>query len=138
MTIGPDLDDGATKFYDALGEYFAEVLKVVYFENKGWVLTRIDLTNRRYIVEGRQPISYVDIGAGHTALNSLLARMKQDYEGRKKILLFDEIGIMDNENLGRLIEEIKSQVRNHEVILALLSQVDNTVKGVVLEPISCE
>lgn len=132
----PDLE--AVKFYGALGDYFADVLKVVYFENRGWNVRQIDFMNRRYIVEARSPISFIDIGTGHTALNALLARMKQDYGGKKKILLFDEIGIMDAGNMGRLLEEIGRQVKSNEVLFALLSQVDNELNRPELVPVKLE
>jgi len=64
-----------------------------------------------------------------------LARMKQDYGGKKKILLFDEIGHMDENNTERLLEEIKKQINSGEVLLALLTQMDNSLDEVVLKPI---
>ncbi len=130
------IDDASHEFYDALGSYFADILGVVYFEDKSWHINKLDFAKRAYVVEGRSPISFNDIGTGHTALNSLLTRLKQDFAGRQKIVLFDEIGVMDEQNVARLLDEIKQRVRSGDVLLALLTQVDNSLDGMVLKPIA--
>lgn len=135
MEIEEEIDDESKKFYDALGIYFASSLKVIHFEDKSWALKKVDLLNRCYEVKGRNSIEFVDIGTGHTALNALMARLKQDYGGKKKILLFDEIGHMDQNNVNRLLNEIKNQVKNGEVIFAMLNQMDHSKENPVMEPI---
>jgi len=135
MTIEKQVDEDALKFYDILGNYFAELLKVVYFENRSWELYKVDLINRRYVVKGRKSIDFIDIGRGHTALNALMARIKQDYGRRTKILLIDEIGDMDKENLGKLLDEIKIQVKQGKVLLALLTMRDDSTNEVIMDPI---
>jgi len=131
-----NINDEAKKFYMALGDYFADILKEVYFEHKGWSLKTIDIINRRYVVGGRKkPIDFVDLGTGHSKLNSLLARLKQNYGGKKKIVLFDEIGDMDDNNLGRLLDEIKMQVNSREVLFAFLTRMDGKLENVKVEPI---
>lgn len=135
MDIDEDFDDEARAFYDALGDYFAFSLKLVYFENKSWNLRKVNLVNQCYEVKGRKAIDFIDIGTGHTALNALLARMKQDYGGKKKILLFDEIGHMDKDNVDRLLHEIRNQVERGEVIFAMLNQMDNSVDEPVMVPV---
>lgn len=129
-------DQEGEKFYNALGEYFADVLRVIYFENKGWPVKKVDLLNHRYIVDERDPIDFVDFGTGHNQLNSFMARLKQNYGGRKKIVLFDELGVMDKNNVDRLLEEIKKQIISGELMFALLTQVDNNLNNVVLQPIT--
>jgi hypothetical protein len=136
MTISESLDTDAKIFCDALSDYFADTLKTVYFENQGWKVKRVDFIRRCYLVEGRKtPIGFHDPGTGHTALNSLLTRLKQDYGGKKKILLFDEIGHMSDSLIKRLTDEINKQIDSGEVLLALLTRMDNTVDRVIVEPI---
>ena len=128
-------DIESRKLYSALADYFARVLKLIYYENKGWKIKKVDFINRQYEVEEREPISFVQIGTGHTALNSLMARLKQSYGSKKKIVLFDEIGLMDSTNANILLDEIKRQIGTGEVIFALLTKVDDTLKKISFEPI---
>ncbi len=109
------------KFYSVIGKYLARIVEYIHFEDKRWTLEEIDLINAIYKVKEGPPIKFVDIGTGNTSLNSLLAKIKQDYGGRKKILLLDDIGLMDNKNIERLKEEIKNQVKFGNVILSILS-----------------
>ena len=69
-------------------------------------------------------------------LNSLLARLKQPTLGRKKIILFDEMSTMDAQNLNKLIDEIKNQVRNGEAIFAFLNRPDDKTNEVLFDPIT--
>lgn len=124
------------EFFDALSEYFAEILRNVYFEKISWEVERVDLVNRQYIVRNRKPIKFIQMGTGHTALNSILSRIKQNFGGKKKIILVDEIGHMDEKNIGILVEEIKNQVKCGETILALITIADSTVSEITWEPVT--
>lgn len=128
--------DQEKDFFDALSEYFAEILQKVFFEKKSWVVEKVDLANKQYIVKDRKPIKFIQMGTGHNALNSILARIKQKFGERKKIILVDEIGHMDKDNIKILIEEIKNQVKNGETILALITIADNFVSEVTWDPIT--
>ena len=125
----------AVAFYDALGKYLANILEFVFHEGRKWGLKKIDLIKETFIVEDGFPITFNDISTGFNALNSLLAKMKQKYGGRKKILLFDEIGIMDEKNINILLTEIKKQVREGEVIFAALNLAERNLDHVVVEAI---
>lgn len=123
------------ELFDALSEYFAGILKNVYFEKKSWNVEKVDLIKRQYIVKDRKPIKFVQMGTGHTALNSILSRIRQNFAGKKKIILVDEIGHMDEKNIGILVDEIKGQIENGETIFALITIADNTVSEITWEPV---
>ena len=122
-------------FYDALGKYLASILEFVFHEGRRWNLKKIDLIKETFIVEDGFPIAFNDISTGFNALNSLLAKMKQKYGGRKKILLLDEIGIMDEKNINILLTEIRRQVREGEVLFAALNLAERNLDHVVVEAI---
>ena len=128
-----EINEESNKFYNLLGEYFANIVKGVYFENKSWDVKSINLVKKCYIIEKRNPILFLDIGTGHTALNALMSKLKQNYGEKKKILLFDEIGDMDENNINRLIKEIREQINQGHVLFALLSQADNSKDQIVME-----
>jgi len=132
--VGIDYEKSKTLF-DALSEFFAGILKVIYFESKSWEVEKVDLVKRQYVVRNRKPIKFVQMGTGHTALNSILSRIKQNFGGKKKIILVDEIGHMDEKNIGVLVEEIKKQIRNGETIFALITIADSRMPDITWEPI---
>jgi len=130
-----NISTSAVAFYDALGKYMANILEFVFHEGRRWDLKKIDLIKETFIVENGFPITFTDISTGFNALNSLLAKMKQKYGGRKKILLLDEIGIMDDRNINILLTEIKSQVRKGEVLFAVLNLAERNLDHVIVEGI---
>lgn len=133
------LDEEQKVFYESISCYLAKVIKLVYFESKSWKVEKVDFIHRCYRVEGRKkPIEFVDIGTGHNELNSLMARLKQNYGNKQKIVLFDEVGVMDKSNLNILIEEIKSQIKSGHTLFALLTRADDDLEEVVAEPIKLE
>lgn len=132
--LGIKYDQGK-QFFDTLSEYFAEILQNVYFETKSWKVEKVDIVNKQYIVKSRNPIKFIQMGTGHTALNSILSRIKQNFGGKKKIILVDEIGHMDEKNIGILVDEIKSQIEKGEALFALITIADNTVSKITWEPI---
>lgn len=129
------VSDSDKQFYDALGKYLANILENIFHGGKKWTLRKIDLLNETFIVEEGPPITFSDVSTGFNALNSLLAKIKQNYAGRKKILLLDEIGIMDDSNIRILLTEIKKQVIKGEVIFAVLNLAEKNLDHVVVESI---
>jgi hypothetical protein len=123
------------ELFEALSEYFAEILQKVYFEKKSWEVTKVDLHNRQYIVKDRKPIKFIQMGTGHTALNSIMARIKQNFGGKKKVILIDEVGHMDEDNIQILVNEIKQQIKRNETLFALITIADSTVQDTTWEPI---
>jgi len=129
------ITDNVILFYDALSDYFAGILDFVYYEHRKWKVKKINFIKNCYEVEGRGPISFQRIGTGHTSLNSLMPLLKQDYGGRKKIVLFDEIGLMDDDVLGVLLQEIKRQVRKGEILFCILAKAESGLDKVIFEPV---
>lgn len=135
MKVSDEINVESKKFYTALADYFANIIEWVFYENQKWKVNKVDFINRCYVVEERSPISFDRIGTGHTALNSLMFRLRQNYGGRKKVVLFDEIGLMDKDNINRLLDEIKTQVKNNEILFALLAKVDDDLEKIVFQPV---
>ncbi|WP_169743677.1 AAA family ATPase [Methanolacinia paynteri] len=124
------------EFFDALSEYFADILKVVYFEKKSWDVKKVDLLNNQYIVENRAPIKFPQIGTGHTALNSIRSSINQKFGGKKKVILIDDISQMDEDNIQTLVGDIKKQIISGETLFALITIADNTVSEIKWEPVA--
>lgn len=130
-----NISASAIAFYDALGKYLANILEYIFHNGERYALKKIDLIAETFIVENGDPIKFYSISTGFNALNSLLAKIKQDYGGRKKILLLDEIGIMDDRNTDILLSEIKKQVKEGKVLFAALNRAEKDLDHIVVEGI---
>jgi exonuclease SbcC len=139
LEVKPEkLSEDEKRYYDILGEYFAEILEEIYFEHKSWKLKKLDLLEKCYVVEGREkPIFFVDLGTGHSKLGAFMAKLKHDTE-KKKIVLLDEVGDMDKDVFGKLLDEIRLQVKAGKILLAALTKVRDDVKEPILTPIQVE
>lgn len=124
---GFNINNSEIEFYDKLGKYISNILKYIYHLHEKYYLLNIDFINREYIVRlneeiGEQRISFISIGTGTSALNGLLARMKQDTTGKKQIILVDEIGDMDENNLKNLIKIAEEEVKSNKLLLLLMAR----------------
>jgi len=124
---GFNINNSEIEFYYKLGKYISNILKYIYHLHEKYYLLNIDFINREYIVRlneeiGEQRISFISIGTGTSALNGLLARMKQDTTGKKQIILVDEIGDMDENNLKNLIKIAEEEVKSNKLLLLLMAR----------------
>ncbi|PYB67465.1 hypothetical protein DMB44_09030 [Thermoplasma sp. Kam2015] len=117
------------KFFEILGKYIANIIKFIYHLHEKYRLLGIDFVNRAYLIEptesGTDRISFDSIGTGTSALNGLLARMHQDTNGKKLIILVDEIGDMDDNNLKNLINNAEIEIKANRLLLMLMTRPDN-------------
>ena len=122
-------DNSSNKFYDVLGKYIANIIKFIYHLHKKYYLLGIDFINREYIIDPKesdiQKISFDSIGTGTSALNGLMTRMQQDTNGKKLVILVDEIGDMDNSNLENLIKNAEKEIESNRLLLMLMTRPDN-------------
>jgi len=124
---GFNINNSEMEFYNKLGKYISNILKYIYHLHEKYYLLNIDFINREYIVRlneeiGEQRISFISIGTGTSALNGLLARIKQDTTGKKQIILVDEIGDMDENNLKNLIKIAEEEVKSNKLLLLLMAR----------------
>ena len=134
----PDRGEGS-ELYFKIGEYLASVVEVIYHNKKPHKIKNIDFAAGEYILaDGSGTIKFNRLGRGTRALNALLAKLRQDFHGRKKIILIDEIGDMDLENQEYLLDELKTQVKSGEALLALLTERDDSSDEVRAVPVSLD
>jgi exonuclease SbcC len=126
---------GMEQYYDIVGEYLAQILEEVYFEHRSWKVKKVDMQKGCYVVEGREkPISFVDLGTGHSKLDAFLSVLRQE-TGKKKIVLLDEVGDMDESVFDRLLEELKKQAREGKILLAALTRVGEGQPKIIEIPV---
>ncbi len=125
-----------SELYPKIGEYLASVVEFIYHNKRPYKIKNIDFAAREYILaDGSGTIKFTRLGRGTRALNALLAKLRQDFQGRKKIILIDEIGDMDLENQRYLLDELKIQVKSGEALLALLTERDDSSDEVRAVPV---
>jgi hypothetical protein len=113
-----------SEFFSKIGIYLAKVVGVVFHEHKMHRVKQIDFQKGVYLLEDGSTIKANTIGSGHSSLNAVVARMKNNFAGKKKILLIDEITDMDPGVREFLINEVKKQIQSSESVLALLTEWD--------------
>ena len=111
-------------FFSKIGTYLANVVEVVFHEHRMLKVKQIDFQNGLYLLEDGSSIKINTIGSGHASLNAIVARMKNNFPDKKKILLIDEITDMDPGVKDFLINEVKKQIMLGESVLALLTEWD--------------
>jgi hypothetical protein len=125
-----------TELYSKIGEYLASVVEVIYHNKRPYEIKNIDFSRGEYILaDGSDPIKFNWLGTGARALNALLAKIKQNFKGRKKIILIDEIGDMDSDNQQILLDQLKMQVKTEDTLLAMLTERDDSSDAVRMVPI---
>ena len=113
-----------SEFFSKIGTYLANVVEVVFHEHKMLRVKQIDFQKGVYLLEDGSTIKTNTIGSGHSSLNAIVARMKNNFVDKKKILLIDEITDMDPGVREFLINEVKKQIQSGESVLALLTEWD--------------
>jgi len=130
--------DESRHFCDALGFYFADSLEDVWARERKWKVTHVDFLEGQYHVEGRTaPLPFATIGTGSTTLTGLIASLRQPSPGQKKIVLFDEIELMDKHLRASLLKEINTKIKSGEVLIALLTQVNDDLDKLTISPVRC-
>ena len=87
---GEVLEKPDSDLFSKIGTYLANVVEVIYHEHKMLKVKKIDFHNRLYVLEDGSTIKTSTVGSGHSSLNAITSRMKNNFSGRKKILLIDE------------------------------------------------
>lgn len=119
---GEVLEKPDSDLFSKIGTYLANVVEVIYHEHKMLKVKKIDFHNRLYVLEDGSTVKTSTVGSGHSSLNAITSRMKNNFSGRKKILLIDEITDMDPGVKSFLIDEVKKQISSGESVLALLTE----------------
>lgn len=124
------------ELYSKIGEYLAKVVGVIYHNKKPFKIQNIDFANGEYILEdGPGTIKFNKIGTGTRALNALSTKVRQVSNRKKKIILIDEIGDMDNDNQKLMLDILKDQIKKGDTLLALLTERDDSITKVRAIPV---
>ena len=109
---------------DNIGRYMASILGYVYHNHQSYRIINIDFASKEYILDDNDNthLSFNFIGRGTSALNSLIAKIEQPFNGKQKIILIDEIGDMDSDNKKTLSDALKKHSSDKDSILSILTE----------------
>ncbi len=133
------IDNQESDFYNKIGKYLGQVVGKIHHNKKIYKIDKIDFATGEYILAGgEETIKFTRIGRGTTELNALLAKIQQNFNGKTKIVLIDEIGDMDLDNQQTLLGELKKQIISGETLLGMLTERNDNNKDVKFVPVHLE
>ena len=72
-----------------------------------------------FLTKNGKRILFTDFSVGQQSSNYLRAKLDKS-DNRKHIVLFDEIGSMDNESMNNVVERLKELDKEKKLVLAIL------------------
>lgn len=136
MSVDGPPEVATSNLYTRVGEYLARVLEVVYHNHTSVPIERIDFQGQQYILPNNKgAIKFVNIGKGHSSLNSIMAKIKQETPGKIKIFLIDEISDMDPDVQGELTKELERQIVEGIGLVGVLTERGGESEETLMIPI---
>lgn len=126
------------KLRSYLGKRMGKMRYVTVKEGKTAIeeitVSKLDLTKELiYTTDGRE-ISFMDISSGQTHAIYLKQRLHSS-DDRKIIALFDEVGMMDNETMDLLVDELKELHSRDKLLIAVIAQKKDDVASLQYSPL---
>lgn len=112
-----------SKYYLELGKYFAKKTEKIIYNGISHDIDFIDLINEEMLTKKGLKIKFIDFGTGEsqaTYLKSLLETTRNDK--RKSIILFDEVGMIDDIRLNQVIESLRKSYDEEKILLGIIVQ----------------
>src|SRR5208337_5471797 len=109
-----------SKYYTELGKYFAKKTKTIIYNGVSHEIEFINLISEEILTKKGQKILFIDFGTGEsqaTYLKSLLDTTRNDK--RKSIILFDEVGMIDDIRLDQVIASLRKSYEEEKVLLGI-------------------
>jgi len=117
--IGFGLND-YQRFVKAVGEFLGNQFEPVVFANRLHEVKFFDIEKYTFITKENRQIPIDNLSQGQSKITTLTGSFKELGEGRKKIVLVDEIADLDPENLQRVKDTLKEKFAEGKLALAVL------------------
>jgi ABC-type iron transport system FetAB ATPase subunit len=117
--MGFGLKDYQT-FTKAVGEFLGKQFEPVTFANMLHQIKFFDIENYTFITKENRHIPIDNLSQGQSKITTLTGSFKEMEEGRKKIVLIDEIADLDPENLQRVKDVLNEKLAEGKLALAVL------------------
>jgi len=117
--MGFGLDD-YQRFVKAVGEFLGNQFEPIAFAERLHEVKFFDIENYTFITKENRHIPIDNLSQGQSKITTLTGSFKEIEEGRKKIVLIDEIADLDPENLQRVKDTLKEKFAEGKLALAVL------------------
>lgn len=107
-------------FVKAVGEFLGKQFEPVTFADRLHEVKFFDIENYTFITKENRHIPIDNLSQGQSKITTLTGSFKEMEEGRKKIVLIDEIADLDPENLQRVKDTLKEKLAEGKLALAVL------------------
>ena len=94
-------------------------------------ITSFDIIKQRVTTESLT-LSFQDLSTGQSS-SMYLAHSLSNPDNKKLLVIFDEIGNMDDQSLSPVIKKLNENESQGNLVFALLAKVDDNVKGLKVE-----
>lgn len=103
-----------------MGEYLGKQFEPVQFAGSSHNIKFYDIESKLFFTEEDRQIYLSDLSQGQSKITSLVSSLKQLKQGKKGIVLIDEIADLDAENLQSIKEQLKEYYNKGQILLAVL------------------
>ena len=108
------------RFVKAVGEFLGKQFEPVAFAERLHEVQFFDIENYTFITKENRHIPIDNLSQGQSKITTLTGSFKEMEEGRKKVVLIDEIADLDPENLQRVKDTLKEKLAEGKLALAIL------------------
>jgi len=122
-------DKEKIKYYKELGIYFGKKLQTIIYNGIPEKLEFVDLINEEIHMNNGLKAKFLDFGTGEsqaTYLKSVLETSRNDK--RKLIVLFDEVGMIDDIRLNQVIGSLRNLYEEEKLLLGIIVQKGQNVE----------
>ena len=122
-------DKEKIKYYNKLGVYFGKKLQTIIYNGIPEKLEFVDLINEEIHMNNGLKAKFLDFGTGEsqaTYLKSVLETSRNDK--RKLIVLFDEVGMIDDIRLNQVIGSLRNLYEEEKLLLGIIVQKGQNVE----------
>lgn len=113
----PDEDE----FIKAVGDFIGSAFEPVDYIHQKWEIKSYNLKTQAFITKDDREIDLDELSRGQTRKLSLVKTLKEmKPDGKKKILLVDEIADLDVNNLKWIRETLKNKLDEGSLMLAIM------------------
>ena len=114
------------EFLEILGKYVASKIgnKIIY-QKKYHTVDYVDYASESpaFITTDDRIIRFTQFSTGQQSSNYLKSKLDKT-DKRKYIVLFDEVGLMDNASIGNIIERLKEMEAENKLLIAIFAEKD--------------
>jgi len=120
-----DLNSEQTVYFNKIGIYLAKRLKNIPYADIVYELKNVDLIKNKIITTSGDELSFSFFSTGQ-AQSAYLKGLIESTEGKKLIVLFDEVGSMDSNSMKPVIDRMNELYHQGDLLLGIIAQKNNT------------